>query len=61
MDPIRGTNNSLAMALIAVKYLEDAEQLSAARAGMVLDTVKEAEELVVQLIEGLGENIDLYA
>lgn len=49
------------MALIAVKYLEDAEQLSAARAGMVLDTVKEAGELVVQLIEGLGENIDLYA
>lgn len=61
MDPIQGTNNSLAMALIAVKYLEDAQQLSAARAGMMLDAAKEAGELVVQLIEGLGENIDLYA
>jgi hypothetical protein len=49
------------MALIAVKYLGDAQQLSAARTGMMLDTIKETGERVVQLIEGLGENIDLYA
>jgi len=61
VDTIQGTNNSLTMALIAVKYLGDAQQLSAARAGMMLDTIKETGERVVQLIEGLGENIDLYA
>ena len=61
MDPIQGTNNSLAIALIAAKYLGNAQQLSVAKAGMMLDAVKETGELVVQLIEGLGENIDLYA
>ncbi len=61
MDPIQGTNNSLAMALIAARYLGDAQQLSTAKAGMTLDMVKETGELVVQLIEGIGENIDLYA
>jgi len=60
MDPVQGTNNSLAIALIAAKYLQDAHQLSAAKAELVLDAVKDSGALMVQLLEGLGENIDLY-
>ena len=60
MDSIQGTNNSLTVALIAARYLEDANNLGAAMAQLMLDTMKETGALVVQLIEGLGENIDLY-
>jgi len=60
MDPFQGTNNSLALALIAAQYLEDANNLSAAKADLLLDALKEAGSQVVALIEGLGENIDLY-
>lgn len=61
MDPVHGTNNSLQIALVAAQYLQSAQELGAARAGLALDTVKEAGSLVVSLLEGLGENIDLYA
>jgi len=60
MDPIQGTNISLALIQIAAQYMEDANHLSAARANLVLDAVKDAGSLVVELLEGLGENIDLY-
>lgn len=60
MDPIQGTNNSLALALIATQYLEDAQNLSAAKADLILDAVKDAGSQVVELLEGLGGNIDRY-
>lgn len=60
MGPIQGTDNSLAIALIAAKYLESANQLSSAKTELMVDTMKETGALMVQLIEGLGENIDLY-
>lgn len=60
MEPIKGTNVSLAIAEIAVKYLEDADKLDTARASMVLDTVRQSGARIVELLEGLGENIDLY-
>lgn len=60
MEPIQGTNVSLAIAKIAAKYLEHANNLDAARTRLLLDTMRQAGTQVVQLIEGLGENIDLY-
>ncbi|MBN2297524.1 MAG: hypothetical protein JXM72_02965 [Deltaproteobacteria bacterium] len=60
MDPIQGTNNSLALIQIAAQYMEDANNLSAAKANLLLDAVKETGSLVVELLEGLGENIDLH-
>ncbi|HHO76513.1 MAG TPA: hypothetical protein ENN05_08820 [Deltaproteobacteria bacterium] len=60
MDPIQGTNNSLALVEIACRYMEDANNLSTAKAKLVLDAVRNAGSQVVALLEGLGENIDLY-
>lgn len=60
MDPIQGTNNSLALVEVASRYLEDANNLSMAKADLILDALKDAGSQVVALIEGLGENIDLY-
>ena len=60
MDPIQGTNNSLALAQIAVQYLQDANNLSMAKADLLLDAVKDSGSQIVALIEGLGENIDRY-
>jgi hypothetical protein len=61
MEPIQGTNASLAVAEIAAKYLEDADNLDAAKTHLFLDAMRQAGAQIVQLIEGLGENVDLYA
>ncbi len=61
MEPIRGVNNSLAIALIAAQYMEDASKLDTAKAKLALDAMKDGGEMIVKLLEGLGENIDLYA
>jgi hypothetical protein len=61
MDPVRGTNASLAIAEIAAKYLEDANKLNAAKSHLFLDTLRQTGAQIVQLIEGLGENVDLNA
>jgi len=60
MDPIQGTNNSLALIKIAAQYLEEANNLSTAQADLVLDALKDEGSQLVVLIEGLGENIDVY-
>lgn len=60
MEPIKGTNVSLAIAEIAVKYLDDANKLDTARASLVLDAVRQTGAQIVELLEGLGENIDTY-
>ena len=60
MDPIQGTNNSLAVAKIAAQYMEDANNLSTAQADLLLDALKDEGAQLVALIEGLGENIDVY-
>lgn len=61
MEPIQGTNVSLAIAQITAKSLENANELNSARAGMLLDAMRMSGEQIVGLLEGLGENIDLYA
>lgn len=61
MDPIRGTNVSLAIAEIAAKCLENDSNLEAAKTRLFFDTMRQAGTQVVKLIKGLGENIDLYA
>lgn len=60
MDPIQGTNCSLELAKIAAQYMEDANSLDMARAEMVLDTIRDVGSQLVELLEGLGCNIDLY-
>jgi len=60
MNPIQGTNVSLAIAQIAARYAQDASNLDAARTGMLMDTMRETGAQIVELLEGLGENIDLY-
>jgi hypothetical protein len=61
MDPIKGTDASLAVAQIAIKAQGDAENLEMARMGLVLDTMKNSGAQLVKLLENLGQNIDLYA
>jgi len=60
MEPVQGTNISLALIQIAAQRMEYENDLGAAQAKLVLDAVKDAGSLVVELLEGLGGNIDLY-
>ena len=60
MDPIQGTNCSLELAMIAAQDMNDANNLDTARAETVLDTIRDMGSQLVELIEGLGSNIDLY-
>jgi hypothetical protein len=61
MDPIYGTNASLAMAQIAIKAAGDADNLEMAQAHLVLDAMKDSGAQIVKLLENLGQNVDLYA
>ncbi|HNY66618.1 MAG TPA: hypothetical protein PKM41_14380 [Deltaproteobacteria bacterium] len=61
MDPIKGTDVSLAVAKIAIEHAGDVNRLEMAKAGLVLDAVKENGARLVELLENLGQNVDLYA
>lgn len=61
MDPIRGTNASLEMALIASKAYEIKDKLSLAGAKLAIDNQKLEGQEIVKLLESLGTNIDTYA
>jgi len=60
MDSIQGTNCSLELEMIAAQYMKDANNLDTARAETVLDTIRDVGSQLVELIEGLGCNIDLH-
>ncbi|MEA2100962.1 MAG: hypothetical protein U9P80_00095 [Thermodesulfobacteriota bacterium] len=60
MEPIQGTNNALALIKIATEYMDTASKLDMAQAGLVLDAARDTGAQLVELLEGLGENIDLY-
>ncbi len=61
MEPLQGTNVAPALVEIAARAIEDRNKLEMAKAETVMDTVREGGELLVYLLEGLGENIDTYA
>lgn len=60
MDSIEVTNNSSDLIEIAARYLDSTVDLRAARVKLVQNAVEESGSLIIRLIEGLGENIDLY-
>ncbi|HOI08297.1 MAG TPA: hypothetical protein PK213_14310 [Deltaproteobacteria bacterium] len=49
------------MAKIAIEHAGDVNRLEMAKAGLVLDAVKENGARLVELLENLGQNVDLYA
>jgi hypothetical protein len=61
MDPIQGTDVSLAVAQIAIKSQGNASDIGMAKAKLVLDATRDAGAGLVKLLENLGQNIDLYA
>lgn len=61
MDPIRGTNVSLAMAYIAMQGEQNRGQIDMAAAKLALDAMRGSGQQLVQMLEGLGQNIDTYA
>lgn len=60
MEPIRGTNVSLEMALIAAKAAEIRDQVNIAGARLVLDSQRTAGREIVEMLETLGTLIDTY-
>lgn len=61
MDPIRGTNVSLAMAYIAMQGEQNRGQIDMAATKLALDAMRGSGQQLVQMLEGLGQNIDTYA
>lgn len=61
MDPIRGTNVSLALAYIAMQGEQNRGQIDMAATKLALDTMRDSGQQLVQMLEGLGQNIDTYA
>lgn len=61
MEPIRGTNASLDIALIAAKAAENQDRLSMARVKLALDAQKIQGNGLVRMMEDLGRLIDTYA
>lgn len=61
MDPIRGTNVSLAMAYIAMQGEQNRGQIDMATTKLALDAMRGSGQQLVQMLEGLGQNIDTYA
>lgn len=61
MEPIRGTNASLDIALIAAKAAENQDSLTMARVKLALDAQKIQGNGLVRMMEDLGRLIDTYA
>ena len=61
MEPIRGTNASLDIALIAAKAAENQDRLNMARVKLALDAQKIQGNGLVRMMEDLGKLIDTYA
>jgi hypothetical protein len=60
MNSIQGTDVSLALSLIAAKSMENSRNVDMAAARLALETMRDSGAQLVKLLEGLGENIDLY-
>ncbi len=60
MDPIRGTNVSLDVALSALKASEIKNELEFAQVRLALDTQKTEGRAIVEMLENLGKSIDTY-
>jgi len=61
MEPIRGTNASLDIALIAAQAAENQDRLTMARVKLALDAQKIQGNGLVRMMEDLGRLIDTYA
>jgi hypothetical protein len=61
MEPIRGTNVSLEMALIAAKAREIQDKVSLAGTKLAIDTQRMEGQELVKMLESLGTIIDTYA
>ena len=61
MEPIRGTDVSLAVTLSALKAAETRNNLDMATEKLALDSQKMVGSELVKMIENLGVNIDTYA
>lgn len=60
MDPIRGTNISLDIAMSALKAYDTRNQVALASTKLALDTQKQLGQDLVNMLENLGANIDTY-
>lgn len=60
MEPIRGTNVSLEMSLIAAKAAEIRDKVNLAGTKLAIDNQKMEGQEIVKLLEGLGSFIDTY-
>jgi len=61
MDPIRGTDMSFAMARIAIDSTSQPDNVETGAMKMSLDTMRDAGQQLVELLETLGRNINTYA
>ncbi|HWR67677.1 MAG TPA: YjfB family protein [Desulfomonilia bacterium] len=61
MDPIRGTNVSLEMVMIAAKAAEIRDKVNIAGTKLALDSQRMEGRELVKMLEGLGTIIDTYA
>ena len=61
MEPIRGTNVSLEMALIAAKAAEIRDKVSLAGTKLAINNQKMEGQEIVEMLESLGSIIDTYA
>jgi len=60
MEPVQGTNASLAIAEIAIDNARTQNEIDVARSKLVLDTVRQSGRQMVEMLEGLGEIINTY-
>ncbi|HOO36959.1 MAG TPA: putative motility protein [Deltaproteobacteria bacterium] len=60
MEPIRGTNISLALALIDIQAAENQQKASMAGTKLVLDSQRMEGQELVKMLEGLGTVVDTY-
>lgn len=61
MDPIKGTDVSLAIAKIAIQAMADRGKIGMATTKLALDSMRDTGQQIVAMLEGLGQNIDTYA
>lgn len=60
MEPLRGTDISLALALIGIKAAETQEKAGMAGTKLVLDSQRMEGRELVKMLEGLGTVVDTY-
>jgi hypothetical protein len=61
MDPISGIDASMSMANITTQAQGGSNDIDAAQMKLMVDTMKDSGAQIVNLLENLGQNVDLYA